>query len=194
MKPFLRKGRKKLHVRVRLATGEWSRPMPTPFEAGQETEAAAFRDQLQATVAAGFKPDGPATVRSYYEKWIKARDNASKADDISRMTLHVLPELGALKLDDVRPRHVRDLVAKLRKKMAPRTVHNVYGVLSAMMRDAVIDEVIRATPCIRGAAKLPKKRDKDPEWRASAVFTRAEFEQIISDRRVETIKQEFSYK
>ena len=184
MKPFLRSGRRKLHVKVKLPDGTWSRAYPTPYEAGQEREADDFRDQLQARILAGFTPEGPLTVKRYYEKWIKTRDNASKADDMSRMRLHVLPAVGALRMDEVRPRHVRDMVRRLKRELAPRTVYNVYAVLASMMRDAVVDEVIRTSPCVRGTAGLPKKRDRDPEWRASAVFTRAELEQIISDERI----------
>lgn len=191
MKPFLRKGRKYLHVKVRLANGKWSRPIATEFEPGQEAEAAAVRDQMQAKIAAGFDPGGPLTVRSYYARWIETRDNASKRDDVTRMTLHVLPELGHLPMDDVRPRHVRDLIRKLRKSRAARTVHNVYAVMASMFRDAVVDEVIRATPCVLKRGDLPKKRDKDPEWRAGAVFTRAEVETIISDERIPSDRRTF---
>jgi integrase len=65
-------------------------------------------------------------------------------------------------------------------KLAPRTVRNVYGVLHTMLKDAVVDELIDSNPCTLKRGDLPKKVDKDPTWRANAVFTRGEMEQLLS--------------
>lgn len=69
-------------------------------------------------------------------------------------------------------------------KLAPRTVHHTYGTLHVLFRDAVIDEVIAATPCVLTKAHLGKKEDKDPEWRAGAVYSREELELLISSDEV----------
>jgi integrase len=53
-----------------------------------------------------------------------------------------------------------------------------------MFRDAVVDELIAANPCVLKRGDLPKKKDKDPRWRPSAVFTRLEVEQILWDGRI----------
>jgi len=73
----------------------------------------------------------------------------SIADDESRMKRHILPELGDLDLGEVQSRHVRAFVFKLRtktlgkgEKLAPRTIRNVYGLLSTMFRDAVAEGLI----------------------------------------------------
>jgi integrase len=90
-------------------------------------------------------------------------------------------------LEEVRPRHVRDLVLALRQdgKLAPRTIHHVYHLTAGMFRTAVADEVLEATPCVLpGRGVLPKKVDKDPAWRASAIYTREEVETLISDSRI----------
>jgi hypothetical protein len=78
-----------------------------------------------------------ATVSQYLSQWTTgraARGVASAADDSSRLQLHALPQLGHLKLADVRPRHLRDLVRGVQAKgtLAPRTIRHVYGVLHAM--------------------------------------------------------------
>ena len=39
-------------------------------------------------------------------------------------------------------------------------------------------------PAFSKRGELPKRVDKDPKWRASAIFTREELEQLISDVRV----------
>jgi integrase len=53
-----------------------------------------------------------------------------------------------------------------------------------MFRDAVVDELIGANPCVLKRHDLPKAIDRDPSWRAGAVFTRAELEQLITDERI----------
>src|SRR4029077_8487293 len=107
---------------------------------------------------------------------------------------------GDLPMRDVRPRHIADLVAAIRvtpvktpRGMEPpagRTVHNVYSSLCAVFRDAAIEGAIEQSPCILTARQLGPKLDKDREWRAAALFTRAEVVDLISspvipwDRRV----------
>lgn len=74
--------------------------------------------------------------------------------------------------------------------MAQRTVHSIYGTVSALFRDAKLSDKIEQTPCCLDERQLGPLIDKDPEWRASAIFTREEAETIIShpkipfDRRV----------
>lgn len=52
-----------------------------------------------------------------------------------------------MKLDEIRPRHLRDLVLELRKSsgLAPRTIRHVYAILATMFRTAVADELLLAT-------------------------------------------------
>ncbi len=165
----------------------------TAFLLGQEAEAGAALDQIEADLKAGGDPNavfiGPITVRRYAEHWSKIRTDqglASAHDDFTRLRLHALPTLGSLQLQDVRPRHIRDLVKSLRAKgkLAPRSIRHVYGALHTMFRDAVVDELIPGNPCILKRGELPKRMDKDPRWRATAVFTRGEVEQILSSDRL----------
>lgn len=91
---------------------------------------------------------------------------------------------------EVRAPHVAELVHRLRfptnpsKRLAQRTVYNVYSVLSAMFRDAAIAGHIEQTPCILTKRQLGPLVDSDPEWRTGSVFTRTEAEQLISDSRI----------
>ena len=56
--------------------------------------------------------------------------------------------------------------------------------IAAMFRTAVADELIQFTPCVVARGILPKKVDKDPAWRAQAIYTRQEVESLISDSRI----------
>jgi integrase len=122
---------------------------------------------------------------------------AVAGQDRSVLRLHVFPVIGDIALADLRPNHVRDFIRDLRRKpsqkgglLAPRTVRRIYGTLHVMMHDAVADELVTVNPCVLKRYELPKKFDKDPTWRPTAVFTREEVEALISnpavrpDRRV----------
>lgn len=185
--------------------GEWFNES-TEIEVGETEEtreqskelARRFARKAQQLLDAKRKPteDGKVpTLEAYAVQWIKDRRElgvASVNDDEARLTIHVYPTLGPMRLDEVRPRDIRGLIKRLRKKgeLAPRTIRNVYGVVSTLFRTAVADEVINATPCVILKGDLPKMVDADPEWRDTAVFTREEVErlytadELLPDRRV----------
>jgi len=89
-------------------------------------------------------------------------------------------------IDEVRPKHVNDLVSRLRSrgKLAPKTIYNIYGCLKALFRDAVIADLIDRSPCILSKYQLGENTDADPEWRSTAVYSRDELELMISDARI----------
>ena len=191
----------KYWARFKDGNGAWVN-RPTPYGIGEEAEAQRYFERRtanataarDATTRGGAAPGVPVQVRTFAESWLKERRALgvrSVADDDSRMKRHILPELGDLAVDEVQSRHIRALVLKLRtktlrkdEKLAPRTVHNVYGLLATMFRDAVADGLIATTPCVLRRGVLPKKLDKDPSWRPTAIYTRGEVEQLISDRRI----------
>jgi integrase len=165
----------------------------TGLPLAKEKEARQVLDRVEARIRAGAAMGeadlGPVTVRRYAEHWTAQREEqglSSAHDEGTRIELHALPAIGDLKIEDVRPRHIRDLVRNLRAMgaLAPRTVRHVYGALHAMFRDAVVDELIGANPCVLKRSDLPKLVDADPTWRAGAVFTRSELEQLLSDDRL----------
>lgn len=130
------------------------------------------------------------TVTSYSKMWLEERRRrgiGTVKEDENRLR-HALPRLGKLRLSEVKPRHLRDLVRELETagELAPRTIIHVYSVLRVMFGDAVTEELIPATPCVlkQRRGELPKKVDADPTWRPNAVFTADEVEQILSDQRI----------
>jgi integrase len=182
----------KLWARYKDESGKWS-GAPTPYRAGQEAQARRYLAQLQSCIQARARVSGEElasdiTVRRYAARWIadrKALGLRAACDDETRLK-HALPAIGDMKLDEVRPRHLRDLVLELRKSsgLAPRTIRHVYAILSTMFRTAVADELLIATPCVLSKGILPKKVDKDPSFRVNAIFSREELEQLILDTRI----------
>lgn len=136
------------------------------------------------------------TVRKYAKPWLDERRKLDLdwKNDRGRLDHHVLPVIGDMLLTDVRTRHIVDLFRRIRtsteRPVAQRTVYNIYSVVSALFRDAKLAGLIEQTPCCLDERQLGPLRDKDPEWRADAVFARIEVETIIStpdipdDRRI----------
>lgn len=182
----------RLYFRIKIA-GKW-KGIRTEFKPGQEKQARAMLDRLEAQLAAGETPDGglaPPTVATWLPKWLAARKAHVRTwrNDEQVMRLHVVPTVGHLRLDEVRPKHLVDLVRGWRSRtgdnaMAPKSIYNAYSTLSAFFRDATLEDLIGTSPCVLTKHQLGPKKDSDPEWRASAQFTRAELEALISDERV----------
>lgn len=178
--------------------GQWD-SVPTPYNVGDEVKARKYAEVAQASIderiAIGDTAAGPMTLRRWIAVWLVRRQETGHdwTADRGRLANHVLPVVGDLELVRVRPRDVAELVRRLRFKSQPplaqRTVRNVYSVLAAALRDAAIDGLIDQSPCILTEAQLGTIVDKDPEWRAGAVFTRGEAEQLISDPRIPADRQ-----
>ena len=186
----------RLWVRYKDENGQWVNE-GTGFAVGQEDKADRYRTKMESLagrlrekqVAEGRSPSGPLRVRDYVERWMeerKALSLASWTDDGTRLRKHVVPLIGHLELAAVTPRDMKGVVLHHRAegKLAPRTIHHVFATASIMFSDAVADELIPKSPCVLRKGVLPKKVDKDPEWRATAIYDRAEIELLISDRRV----------
>lgn len=167
--------------------------------------AAAYLARRRKEVAAGtwepvtrdrVDPNKP-TLRVRAEAWMERREKdgvKTASDEAARLKTYVLPKLGDRPFDEIKRVEVRDLLAEIQrspspttgKPIAPRTVLHIYGALRVLYADAIIDEIVDHTPCTLKVRKgeLPKKRDKDPRWRALNVYTRDEAEALISDERI----------
>jgi integrase len=127
----------------------------------------------------------------YARRWLSEPSRAALAsitDITGHVENHIIPRLGAMRMIDVRPRHVRDFLRALKTDteldLAPKTILNVFGTLRTMFNDAVVDELIMATPAVVKREDLPEKVDKDPEWREQATYERAEVIQLLTSPTV----------
>lgn len=169
---------------------------PTGLRIAEEVSARALLARIEAQVSAGesVARSSRMTLEEYAVGWHADRRKqgvGSAADEESRIRLHVLPVLGTMKLGDIKPRHVRDLIRQLRTKMsargkalAPRTIRHAVATLHRLLHDCVVDELISANPVVMKRGDLPGKVDADRKWRATAVFERREIESIITDERI----------
>jgi integrase len=63
-------------------------------------------------------------------------------------------------------------------------VRNLYSMFRAMFADAHADERVDRSPCRLRRGDLPASRDRDPRWRARALFDRDEVVALITDSRI----------
>jgi integrase len=180
-----------LWCRLKDESGKWI-SSPTELPAGREEDARKFAARAQKNIDARRAKAAPValTVKAYGEKWINARKGrvATWNDEEARLRLHVYPTLGETPLDALRPRQVRDWILALKEAggLAPRTIRHTFQTLRRMYRTAVTDELVATNPVVVDAGVLPKNRDKNPAWRAGAIYTRAEVELLISSADVPT--------
>jgi integrase len=184
----------RLYCRLKDESGKWV-SKPTRYVKGQERDARQYakgrQDRIDKRREAGLAEAGVPTVKAYAEKWIVARKGrvATWKDEHARLRLHVYPTLGTKKLDEVRPRQVRDWVLKLREQkdddgepaLAPRTIRHVFQTLRRVFKSAKLEEHVTDNPIEVDNGILPPNVDADPAWRPGAIYTRAEVVQLISD-------------
>ncbi len=180
----------RLWMTLRLGQGRRMQK-PTPYNVGQERQAAAARRLVQEQINAGqdvHSVVGNPTVKSFAKRFLEDRvalGVRSAHDDESRLRTHVFPLFGSMRLDEVETRHIAEMVKAVRNNnLAPRTVRNIYSVVRALFRDAQIAGLVQANPCILTHFQLGKVRDAKKGWRAGALFSREELQALISDRRV----------
>jgi integrase len=179
--------------------GKWS-AIPTPFKCREKPDdwnkdkALSYANYGQTKIDERQRllgPSGPITVKNYAEQWLEEPSRKalkSWPEMRGHLVNHVLPIIGDMRIADVRPFHIRDLVRALNAKpgIAPKTVINIYGTLRTMFGDAEFTEVIASTPCKRtiALAELPEKVDKDPEWRELATYVRSEVIALLTSTKV----------
>jgi integrase len=126
------------------------------------------------------------TVAAYAKTWGVARTNKTADDDRARLRDHVVPHIGHMRMADVEPKTLRDLINKLVElgTIAPATIHNVYGSVSTMFRTAVFEKLIPATPCVLLKGMLPAIPSKPKAiYEKSDLLKLVTCEKIPLDRR-----------
>jgi hypothetical protein len=186
--------RKRWWIKFKLKDGRW-KPKATPFlvdDPSDRSKALHLLERMEEGIRESALPDEPSriTIEKYGQRWILQRQRLRISDwtnDESKLRCHVYPEIGMLRLSEVRAIHIAALIRTIRlskRKLAPRTVRNIYSSLRSFFRDAEIEGLVERSPCILTRYQLGDAVDADPDWRDRAIFSRAELETLISDSRV----------
>jgi integrase len=118
----------------------------------RKVDADRHRAQVEHELHTGTyrEPDaGRVTFRDYAEDWRRAQvhraSSAAKVESVLR--LHAYPTLGAVQLRQVRPSTVQAWVRGLTDVLAPSTVAVAHGIVAAVFKAAVRDQLVTSSPC-----------------------------------------------
>jgi integrase len=143
----------------------------------RKTDAENFLTATGADMLRGtyLDPDaGKLTLRKYAEQWMSTRswDASTRETMERRIALHIIPGLGASRLDQLarRPSTISGWAAGL--KLGPASVGRVLGTLSSILDAAVDDGLIGRNPCRLASVRAPRaaRRTLVP-WSAVQVAT-----------------------
>ena len=177
----------------------WSYTGPTgkrvsgrsPYRKGQERAARRALSRIEAAVATRREapsPDRVPTLAEYADRWTasrKARGIRSHAEEARHLRLHILPRFGQLPITAVTKAHVKELLAALREQdKALRTIRNILSTLRGLYNDAIDEEIVDDNPTDVHRKHLGPAGDKDPEWRATAMYKRDEVVRLISEPQI----------
>jgi len=179
-----------LQIKYKNHLGNWVR-VPTKFKEDQREEAELLLKQVERKIQEGISETeiGPNTFKRYALKWLgfrKRQGIGSVKDDEARLNNYVFQFLGNIPIVELKPKDFQILFRELKKQcgqekddFAPRTVLHIHNTVNQCLKDAVADGVIRVNPCVLKKGDLPKKQDKDPQWRKTAIFSREEISKVL---------------
>lgn len=100
-------------VRVRMINGRWKSRVVDTFELAQAVEGQYKVDKIKENDLEIFETPAIHTVWKRYIQW--AKDNKrSWRDDETRWKKHVVGHLGTMTMNKLRPKHIQDIVDKMR--------------------------------------------------------------------------------
>lgn len=138
-------------------------------------------ERLERLFKQGYSEDGEMTFETYARGWLERQTKyAPGTISFYRRSLEtVFPEIGAIKLNKLRPIALENLLAKLRKRthrgkpIKEKTVQKYLTVVSAVLSDAKRNEIIEKNPA--RMIDLP-----DAERRAQEIPTMEEMQKFFS--------------
>lgn len=118
------------------------------------------------------------TFADYSKLTIRARgkaDERTQDDYLAHIARHVNPVIGLMPLDKITRFHVAEVANRMQAAgLAPKTIANVHGLLSSVLSDAVVDELIRRNPAKGALTSVPDVKTEEMHF-----LTKGEFGQIL---------------
>ena len=101
-------------------------------------------------------PPDKTTVEQWLNIWLKEYMGDKKYGTVrnykNACKYHIIPYIGQYRLSELKPYTIQALYNRLgreeddKKALSPKTIHNVHGVLSKALNQAVWNEMIRSNP------------------------------------------------
>ena len=108
----------------------------------------------------------PITVQQWVEEYINlyVKPTVSITTLVgykNKINCYIIPELGKIKLTELKAKHVQGMVNKmLEKGLSPKSIREAYNLINAPMKKAVVLRKIKMNPC--DGISLPK--NKKPQF------------------------------
>jgi integrase len=135
----------------RKPTGERNRLYFTVH--GTKRYAEQWRnDKMTEIRRDGYKKPSKMTVKEYLAQWYEFKRTANMSEktlqgyEIYRR-LHVEPEIGGIRLEELEPLHIQQMYVNLAQKgLSPSTVRRVHSMVHLALKQAVKWQMLRANP------------------------------------------------
>ncbi len=123
-----------------------------------------------------------STVGAFGERWLSTRANRTADKDRSMLEHHVFSRawIAGLRVSEVRPRHIIQLVTELRGALSDKSISNVLGTLRVLFRDAIIQEIAFVQPVVLPKEHLKRRRAVEPE-----IYQPAECIALMTNRNLD---------
>ncbi len=123
-------------------------------------------------------------AREVIDRRVRRGVKGASTDELGHVDNHLAKMFDGMTLVDVaRFKVIREAFEGLErdKRIAGRTVRNIYSTLRSILVEAMEDELIDRLPAPLTARRghLSPPVDADPNWRATAVFTRDEVARLL---------------
>ena len=135
----------------------------------KERDAIRFDGNIKRRLALGedLTPRGTQRLDAFTQQWIDTHMKValtSQTQDVyaTQLDLRILPQLGHLRLRDIRPSTIDEFVAAMkRKEVGDPTIVKTLTVLQSILQRAVRDEEIATNP-VRLVRKPAQRREREP--------------------------------
>ena len=146
-------GARKYRVRVRGTDPRTGKPQDIKRIChGTLQDALALQQQMLDQMAQG-GPRARMTLTSYSRSWLRRRVGQVKPSTATKyagdLTRHILPALGDVYIEALRPRDIAAFVAEQSKRYSGWTVTNQLRLLRCIAKDALADELTSRDFCAR---------------------------------------------
>ncbi len=173
------------------STGERKRRTGRGFASKKEAETALRRGLTDLESGANVDRTVMTVAEFLNGDWLSAHRQQIRPNTLdayrSAIQRHIVPHIGAIRLQQLSPRDVNRLYALLAERgsqtggpLAPKTVRNTHVVLLRALADAVRWELIRRNPAAAASPPSAARRPRVPEpWRPHEV--RTFLESVVGD-------------
>ena len=129
--------------------------------------------------APDYRPGRIATLAEFAERWVETvlsqHKPSSQRAALSHLRCHILPQLGAVRLDALGKEAQQIFVTRLSRNVSRKTVRNVMDTLSAMLRKAKQWEYVCECVDFRALEFVEDEVQREPRF-----FTATQVQQIIA--------------